>query len=124
MPPRKRVTASGDTLTHIPPPATTIEGRNDQLIAAAFDLVERRIHEGTASAQETVHFLRMGSTKDRLEQEKLRRENLVLETRVKEMESRTSGDQLLERALAAFRGYSGQEPVDPEAVTYDAENIY
>jgi hypothetical protein len=48
----------------------------------------------------------------------------VLETRVKEMESRTSGDQLLERALAAFRGYSGQESVDPEAVTFDAENVY
>jgi len=118
------VTASDGGTIQLPPPATTIEGRNDQLIAAAFDLVERRIHEGTASAQETVHFLRMGSTKDRLEQEKLRRENLVLETRVKEMESRTSGDQLLERALAAFRGYSGQESVDPEAVTFDAENVY
>jgi hypothetical protein len=125
MPPRKRVSTGQDGSTvQLPPPATTIEGRNDQLIAAAFDLVERRIHEGTASAQETVHFLRMGSTKDRLEQEKLRRENLVLETRVKEMESRTSGDQLLERALAAFRGYSGQESVDPEAVTFDAENVY
>jgi hypothetical protein len=123
MPPRKRVTVSDGATLQLPPPATTIEGRNDQLIAAAFDLVERRIHEGTASAQETVHFLRMGSNKDRLEQEKLRRENIVLEARVKEMDSRTSGDQLLERALAAFRGYSGQEPVDPEAVTFD-ENVY
>lgn len=123
MPPRKQATVSDGHVLSIPPPATTIEGRNDQLIAAAFDLVERRIHEGSASAQETVHFLRMGSTKDRLEQEKLRRENLVLETRVKEMESKTSGDELLSRALAAFRGYSGQEPVDPEATDFN-ENLY
>jgi hypothetical protein len=123
MPPRRKVTASdGDTVA-LPPPATTIEGRNEQLIAAAYDLVERRIHEGTASAQETVHFLRMGSPRDRLEQEKLRRENLVLQTRVKEMEARTSGDELLSRALAAFRGYSGQDPIDPEAGPYDP-NLY
>jgi len=123
MPPRKKATVSDGNVLNLPPPATTIEGRNDQLIAAAFDLVERRIHEGSASAQETVHFLRMGSTKDRLEQEKLRRENLVLETRVKEMESKTSGDELLSRALAAFRGYSGQDPVDPENPTFH-EDVY
>lgn len=105
------------------PPATTIEGRNDQLIAKAFNLVERRMDDGTASAQETVHFLRMGSTRDRLEQEKLRRENLVLETRVKEMESRSSGEELMSRALAAFRGYSGQGPIDPESGEFD-ENVY
>lgn len=98
----------------LPPPALTIEGRNDQLVAAAFDLVERRIHDGSASAQETVHFLKMGSTKDRLEQEKLRRENLVLETRVKEMESRRSGDDMYNRALQAFRGYAGVEQVDDD----------
>lgn len=123
MPPRRKVTASDGDSVPLPPPATTIEGRNEQLIAAAYDLVERRIHEGTASAQETVHFLRMGSPRDRLEQEKLRRENLVLQTRVKEMEARTSGDELLSRALAAFRGYSGQDPVDPEAGPYDP-NVY
>lgn len=123
MPPRKTATVSDGNTIQLPPPATTIEGRNDQLIVAAFNLVERRIHEGSASAQETVHFLRMGSTKDRLEQEKLRRENLVLESRVKEMEARTSGDELLTRALAAFRGYSGQEAVNPEALGFD-ENVY
>lgn len=100
--------------TEIPPPATTIEGRNDQLISAAFDLVEKRIYQGTASAQETVHFLKLGSTRAKLEEEKLAAENLALEARVKEMESRRSGEDLYNQALQAFRGYSGQEPVDVE----------
>ena len=56
---------------NLPPPATTLEGREDQLIAAAMDLVERRIAEGTASAQETVHFLKLGSVRNQLEQNKL-----------------------------------------------------
>lgn len=109
MPPRRKGNSSDDEPIDLPPPATTIEGRNDQLIAAAFDLVERRLHDGTASAQETVHFLRMGTTDRKLQEEKLRRENLVLEVRAKELESRSSGEELLSEALRAFRGYSGQE---------------
>jgi len=96
----------------LPPPATTLEGREDQLIAAAMDLVERRISEGSASAQETVHFLRLGSVRNQLEQDKLRHENEVLKTRVKEMESRKSSEELYSKALAAMRGYQGIE--DPQ----------
>lgn len=92
-----------------PPPATTLEGREDQLIAQAMDLVETRIAEGTASAQETVHFLKLGSVRNQLEQSKLKAENEMLMARVKEMENRSSSEGLYAEALAAFRGYSGQE---------------
>jgi len=103
----------------LPPPAKTLEGREDQLIAAAMDLAEKRIRNETASAQEVVHFLRQATVRNQLEQEKIRHENLVLQTRVKEMENRRSGDELLSRALAAFRGYAGHDPVDPEAGGFD-----
>lgn len=119
MPPRRKASGSDeedDILLEIPPPATTIEGRNNQLIAQAFDLAERRLLKGTASAQEVVHFLRLGAAEQRLREEKLRNENLVLAARKAEMEQRTSGEELMNKALQAFRGYSGQEPVDPEAV--------
>lgn len=105
----------------LPPPATTLEGREDQLIAAAMDLVERRISEGTASAQETVHFLRLGSRRNQLEQDKLRHEGLVLQTRVREMESRRSSEELYSRALAAMRGYQGLDPMEGQD---DAEDVY
>lgn len=114
MPPRRKATTSEDVVLNIPPPATTIEGRNDQLIAAAFDLVERRLHDGTASAQETVHFLRMGTINQRLQEEKIRRENLVLEARVEELKNRSSGEELLAKALEAFKGYTGQTNVEDE----------
>lgn len=100
--------------TPLPPPAKTLEGREDQLIAAAMDLVEKRIHNGTASSQETVHFLRLGSVRNQLEQDKIRQENIVLQTRVKEMESRKTSEEMYARALAAMRGYSGLDPIDKE----------
>lgn len=98
----------------LPPPATTLEGREDQLIAAAYDLAEKRISRGDASAQEVVHFLRAGSRQNQLQLDKLTNENEVLKTRVKEMEGRKSQEDLLKRALAAFRGYSGQDAIDDE----------
>lgn len=98
----------------LPPPAATLEGREEQLIDAAMGLVERRIADGTASAQETVHFLRLGSVKNQLEQEKLRGEVDVLRSRVKEMESRKNSEELYEKALAAMRGYQGRDEEEEE----------
>ena len=109
-------------LESIPPPAKTLEGREDQLISAAMNLVEKRIHAGTASSQETVHFLRLGSVRNQLEQDKIRQENAVLQTRVKEMESRKSSEELYAKALAAMRGYAGIDPIDPEG--YDDQDVY
>lgn len=96
----------------LPPPATTLEGRNDQLTAAAFALVERRLHDGSASAQETVHFLKMGATNYRLQEEKLRMESLALQARIEEAKARNNQEDLMKEALNAFRGYAGLSPMD------------
>lgn len=53
------------------PPALTPQAREDQVILAAYDLAEKQIREGTASAMVITHFLRLGSQKDRLERELL-----------------------------------------------------
>lgn len=122
MPARRKATVSEEELVlSIPPPATSIEGRNNQLIAAAFDLAERRLHDGSASAQEVVHFLRLGAAEQRLKEEKLHNENLVLAARTEEMKARSSGEELMSRALAAFRGYSGQDEIVSEEDGYYEE---
>lgn len=105
----------------LPPPAKTLEGREEQLTAAVYNLVEQRVANGTASAQETVHFLRVGSTEKQAQIEKLKNDNALLQARVKELESKTSGEAMYADALAAFKGYAGLEPVDPEADEYDDE---
>ena len=51
-------------------PAMTPEAREQQLIALAVDLVEQRLIDGTASAQETTHFLKLASRKAKLEAER------------------------------------------------------
>lgn len=94
------------------PPATTPEGRENQLIDAAVDLAEKQLREGTASSQVISHFLKMGSTRERLEQERLANENLLLGVKMEAIASQQRVEELYGKALNAMRSYAGQEPLD------------
>jgi len=91
-------------------PATTDEGRESQLVSLAIDLAEKQLSEGTASAQVITHYLKVGSTREKLEHERLRRENLLLDSKVELMASAKRVEELYEAALTAMRDYAGQPP--------------
>jgi hypothetical protein len=93
-------------------PASTPEGREAQLVGLAVDLAEKQMADGTASAQVVTHYLKLGSTRERLEQDRLRKENALLEAKVKSMASAERVEELYEQALNAMRTYAGQEPVE------------
>ena len=92
------------------PPAQTIEGRENQMIQLAVDLAEKRLREGTASSQEIVHYLRLGSTRERIEQERLRQQTQLLAEQAKAIESAQHIEELYSQALDAMRSYSGEAP--------------
>lgn len=87
------------------PPAASPEERENQLIALAYDLVEKRLIEGTATSQETVHFLKMGSVRQQEELEKLRSENELLKVRTESIQSDKATEQLYRDAIDAMRSY-------------------
>ena len=97
------------------PPATTPEARENQLIAAAVDLAEKQIREGKASSQVITHYLKLGTTRERLEQEKLRRENALLTAKQESLSSSARIEELYSKALTAMRTYSGQPELDEPA---------
>ena len=93
-------------------PATTPEGRENQLIALAVDLAEKQLREGTASAQVISHYLKAGSTREQLERERIERENELLKVRAEATASAKRIEELYTEALDAMRSYQGQEPID------------
>lgn len=95
-------------------PATTPDGRENQLVALAVDLAEKQIREGTVSSQVLTHYLKLGSSRERLEQERLRRENHLLEAKAEAMASAKRVEELYGKALNAMRTYAGQDPIDLE----------
>lgn len=98
--------------------ATTPEAREQQLIAAAVDLAERQIRDGSASAQVISHYLKLGTMREKLEEEKLRQENELLKAKVDALQSAKNVEQLYTKAIAAMKSYGGfggettEDPVD------------
>ena len=96
----------------------TPEARENQLIALAYDLVEQRLRDGTATSQETTHFLKMGSTKERLEKQILEEEKKLKQAKTEAIERDKRIEALYAEAIAAVKRYRGYEEE-----TYD-EDIY
>ncbi len=90
-------------------PATTEDNRESQLVSLAIDLAERQLAEGTASSQVITHYLKLGSTREKLEQERLRRENELLTSKVDMIASAKRVEDLYSAALDAMRSYAGQD---------------
>lgn len=95
------------------PPATTPEARENQMIALAVDLAEKQIRAGTASSQVISHFLKMGSTKERLEKEILEKQKDLITAKTDAIQSAKRVEELYKNALDAMRMYTGN-PVVPE----------
>lgn len=90
-------------------PATTPEARELELSSMAYDLAEEQIQGGTASSQVITHFLKAGSSRERLEQMRIAHENELLQVKREAMESAQRVETMYAEALEAMRSYSGQE---------------
>lgn len=90
------------------PPARKLENRENQLIELAYSVAQERLENGTASAQEIVHFLKMGTAKAQLEKKKLEAETELLASKKDAVDSAKRSEAKYEAAIMAFRDYSGQ----------------
>ena len=88
-------------------PAMSPEARENQLISLAVDCAERQMREGTASAAVIVHYLKLGTEKERLEREKLKAENQLLQAKTQAIEDAKKEPELYINAIAAMKRYGG-----------------
>jgi len=99
-------------------PATTPEAREQQVVSQAIDLAEQQIQAGTASSQVITHFLKLGSSREQLEQQRIAHENELLKVKRESLESAKRVEELYEQAIGAMRMYQGAE-VSQEAPDED-----
>lgn len=93
-------------------PAVTPEGREQQLIALAMEATEKRIRNGTATAQELCHFLKAGSPTAKLERQILEKQKELITAKTEAIESQKRVEELYSNALSAMRAYSGSSEGD------------
>lgn len=90
-------------------PALTPEARENQLISLAVDLAEEQLRAGTASSQVVTHFLKLGSTKEKLDQDILRSQKILIDAKASALKAEERIEELYKDALEAMRTYSGKE---------------
>jgi len=102
------VSKKGDIKPKRQPPAKTPEARENQMVALAVDLAEKQLSDGTASSQVITHFLKLGSTKERLEKEILEKQKELITAKTDAIQSGKKVEELYKNALDAMRTYSGR----------------
>lgn len=87
--------------------AITPEGRENQVIALAYDLAEKQIRDGTATSQVITHFLKLGTKKEKLEQEILAEQKKLITAKTESLESMGRIEEMYKDAMRAFGIYQG-----------------
>lgn len=111
---KKRNSGNDDTKNNVNEPkkrirpATTPEARENQLIALAVDLAEKQLLDGTASSQVITHYLKLGSTKEKIEREILEKQKELIEAKTESLQSTKRIEELYTNAINAMKNYSGQ----------------
>lgn len=105
-----KVTSSSETQPMRP--ALTPEAQENQMIALAMNLVQQRLLNGTASSQETTHFLKLATVKYQLEKEKLRGENELMAAKTEALKKTDESRIIAENAIKAMRNYQGNGDPD------------
>lgn len=101
-------------------PALTPEARENQMISFAVDLAEKQLREGTASSQVITHYLKLGSTKEKIEKEILEKQKELISAKTEALKSAKRIEELYTNAIKAMRSYSGQTNSDGDE--YDDES--
>ena len=95
-------------------PGMSVEDRENQLISLAVDLAEKQLAEGTASSQVITHYLKLGSTKERIEKEILQNQKELIQAKTEALRSAKRVEELYANALTAMRMYHGEDNYEPE----------
>lgn len=96
------------------PVAMSSEGRDAQMASLAYDLVEQRMRDGTATSQETCYFLKLNNPNAQLEKKRLEKQIELLEAKTEQIHAASRMDELYAEAIKSFKLYEGSLGDDDE----------
>jgi len=105
-----------DKLTMTPP--LNDESMENKLVALALRQAQGQLEEGTASSQILTHFLKIASNKSKIELEKIRLENQLLQEKILAEQSGQQINEMFQEVLAALKSYSYVPPGDQDVNVY------
>lgn len=94
------------------PPAQSLEQKEEQMVLLSMERAEQQIRDGTASSQVLTHYLKIGSTKEKLEKQILNEQKKLIVAKTEQIESQKKVEELYANAINAFMRYSPSEDDD------------
>lgn len=116
--PKSKAASGSDSSKPIRPPIS-LEAQENLMISLAVQCAEKQLREGTASAQVITHYLKLGSSKERIEKEIMEKQKDLIEAKTKNINSNREATELYANALAAFRKYSGSYDEEEDGDDYE-----
>lgn len=96
----------------------TAEEAEDELVYLATSLARQRLIDGTASNQLIAEVIKLGTSKERLQREKLKKENELLRAKTEAIQSQKNTEAFQARVLKALHTYA------PTVYTLDDDDEY
>lgn len=94
--------------------ALTPEAEEKQMIALATNLVKQRLIDGSASSQETTHFLKLATREAQLKNQLLEMQSELAAAKRDSIRREEHRDELFAEAIAAMKKYSGNGGSDED----------
>ena len=111
--PKKKHDGCSESRAALRPPVS-LEAQENLMISLAVQCAEKQLREGTASSQVITHYLKLGSSKEKIEKEILEKQKELIIAKTKNANALNETKELYANALAAFRKYSGSSETDDE----------
>ena len=96
------------------PPASSMEEREKMLVSLAYNLVEKRLLDGSASSQEVVSIIRLGTMREKLERDNLKKKNELLTAQTEAARAQNQAEDATDRVIKAILRYRGESSPDEE----------
>lgn len=84
------------------------------MIALAVDQAEKMLREGTAPTQVVLHYLKLGATREKLEQEMIEMQKDLMAAKIENLQAQQNREEAYQKAMEAFMSYqsSSRNPDD------------
>jgi len=90
-------------------PYRSEEAKESRLISLAIDLAEKQLEEGTASSQVITHYLKLATSREKIEKEILERQRELIEAKTESLRANQQLTELFSQAIAAMKDYGPTE---------------
>ena len=100
------------------PPAASAEEREKMLISLAYNLLEKRLLDGSASSQEVTSIIKMGTMRERLERDNLMKKNELLTAQTEVARSQKNAEAAAQRAIDAIMRYRGGSQTEEDETIF------